>query len=159
MEAKGIASVRSRVVNLQELAPALTISTLKAYMVQAFQTVYGLPASEVSLGESDHALIEAMARENKSWEFLFGTPLPFTFQCQERFDWGTVQLQLQAKGGIIHAAKVYSDAMDWSIAPAIETALNGCIFRPDDMKAALTAALRDSNAAKDLCRMLDKQEI
>ena len=156
LQAKGIASVRSRVVNLKELSPDLSISAMKGYMVQAFQTVYGLPASEITLTDTDRAAIEALTATNKSWEFLYGTPLPFTFQCEEKFDWGYIQIQLQAKGGIITAAKVYTDAMDWELAPQVENALTGCMFRPDAMKDSLQHI---GQIGADLCRLIDKQDI
>ena len=40
LQAKGVASVRSRVVNLKELSPALTIEAMRDNMIQAFQKVY-----------------------------------------------------------------------------------------------------------------------
>ena len=106
LEAKGVASVRSRVVNLKELAPALDCQTMKNYMAKAFQKVYGLPADILTLTDADHAVISALKQEYSSWEFLYGTPLPFTLECEERFQWGGVHMQLQAKNGIITAAKV-----------------------------------------------------
>ena len=159
LQAKGIASVRSRVVNLSELSPGLTVSAMKGYMVQAFQQVYGLAAEEVVLAREDHAAIEALADTNKSWEFLYGTPLPFTFQCEEKFDWGYIQLQLQAKGGIVTAAKVYTDAMDWAVASQVEAALSGCVFSIRDMQEALMNRVGNMAVADDLCRLLEKQDI
>ena len=159
LQAKGIASVRSRVVNLSELSPGLTVSAMKAYMVQAFQQVYGLAAAEVVLTQEDHAAIDALADTNKSWEFLYGTPLPFTFQCEEKFDWGYMQLQLQAKGGIITAVKVYTDAMDWALAPQVEAALTGCVFSIREMQEALMVGIGNLAVADDLCQLLEKQDI
>ncbi len=154
LEAKGVASVRSRVVNLSQLSPGLTVSDMKKNMVQAFQQVYGLPATELAV---DSGALLAMAGENKSWEFLYGRPLPFTFSCQERFSWGGVELQLEAKNGIIQAARVYSDAMDHTLAPALEDRFTGCRFCLADMQQTVRAAVPDK--AEDLCRMLEKQGI
>ena len=159
LQAKGIASVRSRVVNLRELSPTLTIETLKEYMVQAFQTIYGLPASPIELSPKDLVTIQATATEYGSWEFLYGTPLPFTFQCEEKFDWGHILLQLQAKGGIIQAAKVYTDAMDWRLANQVEDALTGCRFCVRDMQEALMVDMQNIVVADDLCQLLEKQDI
>lgn len=155
LQAKGVASVRSRVVNLKELAPNLTIDLLKKYMVQAFETVYGLIPTTFAFTAEDMVAIRQTEEKNKSWDFLFGAPLPFTFQCEEKFDWGYVHLQLDAKNGIIQGCKVYSDAMDWSLAPNLEKALTGCAFRLDDMMQVLQI-FPEGN---DLCQMLKKQEI
>lgn len=159
LQAKGIASVRSRVVNLSELSPGLTISAMKGYMVQAFERVYGLSATEITLTRQDHDAIVSMTATNKSWEFLYGAPLPFTFQCEEKFDWGYIQLQLQAKGGIITATKVYTDSMDWELASRVEAALTGCMFRVQDMQEALMSGIDNMAVADDLCQLLEKQDI
>lgn len=159
LEAKGVASVRSRVVNLKELAPSLDSRSMKTYMVEAFQKVYGLPAEPIVLGNEDLVSIEALKKEYGSWEFLYGTPLPFTLECEGRFPWGGIQLQLQAKNGIITAAKVYSDAMDWQFPQQVETGLTGCRFHREDMYAAIRTSVSDPQAADDLCQLLEAQTL
>ena len=156
LEAKGVASVRSRVVNLKELNSALTIDKMKAYMAEAFHKVYGMVAEPLVLTDGDFTTIEKVATEYSSWEYLFGTPLPFTFQCESRFDWGSIQLQLEAKDGIIRGAKVYTDAMDWALPQAVENALLGCRFETAAMQEALQI-LPDKVVCKDLCQLLAEQ--
>lgn len=159
LEAKGVASVRSRVVNLKELSPGLTCDELRTHMLQAFEKVYALPSMPFTLTDTDLAQIEENAKRNASWEFLYGRRLSFTFTCEGRFDWGGVQLQLQANGGIITDAKVYSDAMDWQLAPKLEQALASCRFNTDAMMSAIGGALEDPNVTQDLCKLLQAQEI
>ena len=159
LEAKGVASVRSRVVNLKEMAPSLDCETMKTYMSAAFQQVYGLPAETIALAPQDLAAIEALKKEYGSWEFLYGTPLPFTLECEQRFPWGGIQLQLQAKHGIITAAKVYSDAMDWQLPETVETALTGCHFRLSDMQQSLRNAIDNPQISDDLCTLLETQSL
>lgn len=158
LEAKGVASVRSRVINLQELAPELTCERMKQHMRAAFTDVYGLDYAQVELTAEDQIAIEEASRLYRSWEYLYGTPLPFSFACESRFPWGQIRLELQAKGGVITAAKVYSDAMDWALPAAIEQVLTGCLFRLEDMQAALRAAL-DKQPAEDLCSLLAQQNL
>lgn len=159
LEAKGVASVRSRVVNLSTLSPGLTCQRMKTNMSAAFEDVYGLPAESVLLTSADYSVIEELRTEYSSWDYLYGTPLPFSFECQARFPWGGIQLQLQAKDGIITTAKVYSDAMDWQLPAALERALSGCRFNLTDMSTALRCAVPDSQTALDLCAMLSEQSI
>lgn len=159
LEAKGVASVRSRVVNLKELNPTLTIDAMKAYMAEAFSKVYGMIAEPLVLTDTDFAEIEKVTAEYASWEYLFGTPLPFTFQCETRFDWGYVQLQLEAKDGIIHGAKVYTDAMDWALPQAAENALTGCRFETAAMQQALRSNLQEETICNDLCQFLADQSL
>lgn len=159
LAAKGVTSVRSRVVNLKELAPDLTIAAMKRYMKAAFCMVYGLVPDEIRLTEEDRREIAETADLYGSWEYKYGTPLPFTMQCEEKFPWGFVQLQLMAKNGIVEGAKVYSDSMDWEFSAQAEAALTGCRFTLDNLQKALRGAVADKAAAEDLCALLEKQSI
>lgn len=159
LAAKGVSSVRSRVVNLQELSPELTCQKMKEYMLGAFCQVYGADCADVILGDRDIAAVEALAKQYSSWEYLYGAPLPFQFQCEGRFQWGSVQIQLDAKSGVITGAKVYSDAMDWKLPCVIENALAGCRFVKADMVQALRLAVTDTQIAEDLCKFLMEQDL
>lgn len=155
LQAKGVASVRSRVINLSELSPSLTCEDMKMHMANAFAQVYGLTPGQVTLGQDAWAEIEETARLYGSWDYLYGTPLPFSFSCEARYDWGQIRLELQAINGSIIGVKAYSDAMDWQISTAIEQALTGCAFRLGDMQAALRKSL-DGVTAEDLCGLLQE---
>ena len=160
LEAKGVRSVRSRVVNLASLCPGLTVQGMKDAMKTAFSRVYGLSSAPVVLDAGALARIEADARENARWEWLFGSRLPFSFQCEARFPWGCFQLQLETDAGRIRSAKVYTDAMDWQLPEAIEAALTGCRFGTESMCRALSQAPDLTPEVRDsLCALLREQEL
>ena len=159
LEAKGVTSVRSRVVNLKELAPALTVDALKGYMSDAFCQVYSMGAAPIVLEDTDMATIRQLSAQYCSWEYLFGTPLPFTFACEGHFPWGHIHLQLRAKEGIITDAKLYSDSMDWSLPETVEAALTGCRFELSAMERALQQADLLPEICNDLCGFLQAQSL
>jgi len=157
LQAKGVDSVRSRVVNLAELVPGLTCGRMAEEMTAAFGWVYGLPVQELSAGTLDLDHIERLRARNAGRDWLYGPRLPLSFECEERFDWGSVQLQLQVESGVVVQAKVYSDAMDWDIAPVLERVLTGSEFSQEALCARIRAGL--DQYAGDLCTMLTRQEI
>lgn len=159
LEAKGVASVRSRVVNLKELKPDLTAGEMAERMEAAFQTVYGLTAGRLEESAFERGYIDALAERNASWAWLYGRDLDCTLQCADRFAWGEIELRLAVEGGVIAQAAVYTDAMDWTLAPAAEAALTGCRFRLEDMWQRICAAGLREPAAEDLCRLLARQNI
>ena len=159
LEAKGVTSVRSRVVNLKELSPKLTIDAMKSHMVTAFAEVYGAKVTPLTLTGRDLDAISAQKEAYGSWEYLCGTPLPFSFQCESHFQWGHIHLQLEAKNGIVSGTKLYSDAMDWSLPETVETALTGCRFDTVQMQAALKNTALEQSVCQDLCRMLAEQTL
>lgn len=152
LEAKGVSSVRSRVVNLSELAPGLSCDAMGQFMQQAFSKVYGMEAREYVV--EDQEAVAKLTEKNRSWDHLFGAPLPFSFECQKYFPWGFVQLQLNTEKGVVQAAKLYTDAMDWSLSEKVEQALTGCKFRQADMVTALFKALPKEQAA-DIAVLLE----
>lgn len=157
LEAKGVDSVRSRVCNLSQLCPDITIPGLKQALTQAFSQVYSLPVEPLSLHDLDQAAVEVLRVRNQGWEWNYGPKLPFSFQCEGRFPWGGVQITLQVEHGAVKLAKVYSDAMDWQLAPVLEQAVMGSRFTREALQARLLqTGLRE---AEDLCRLLESQEL
>jgi len=156
LQAKGVQSVRSRVVNLKELSQGLTCDELKKQLRRAFSEVYGLPTEEIVLDAEADAYIQKEAEVLSSWQWLYGQRLPFSCSCEDHFPWGHICLELQIESGAIRDATVYSDAMDWSLADTVSKALKGC--RPDqNILRILTDALESADIAKDIARMLTEQ--
>lgn len=155
LEAKGVASVRSRVINLQTLCPTLTCEKLKGYMKEAFSRVYGLPA-QILPSEIPDKVHESAAHFG-SWDWLYGTKLQATFGCEDRFVWGGIHLELMVESGIIQAAQVFSDAMDWQLPSQVEKALTGCRFALEDIRIALQQL--ESDVYQDICNMLAAQAL
>ncbi len=153
LEAKGVKSVRSRVVNLQELVPELTCSRMASYLEQAFAQVYGLEPRPISV--PGQQVLEPMRSRLSSWDYLYGRPLPFSFQCQGRWPWGGLELQLRAEAGLVTAVQVYTDAMDHQLPRHLEQALLGCRFDLPALQRALEQ-LPDPEVRRDLQELLAK---
>ncbi len=150
LASKGIKSVRSRVVNLCELAPALTVETMTAHMIAAFERVYGMPAAERT--DIDRKAVNKLADTYRSWDYLYGKPMPFTLACEGRFPWGQVQLQLQVRDGVIQAAQMFTDAMDWQLAEQVESALAGCRLTAQEIATVLPHTV-----AADISELIKQQ--
>lgn len=151
LKAKGVESVRSRVVNLQELNPAVTVDSLKKALKEAFSNVYGLPVEALPSACLDETAIGQLTQRNRRWQWNYGQKLPFTFECEDRFSWGEVQVQLQIEHGIIQNAKLYSDCLEEEMIPRWENRLTGCRFEGQSLKAALS---NETQEARDLLNLL-----
>ena len=143
LQAKGVDSVRSRVVNLKELNPEITIASMKKAMAQAFVKVYDKPMTVMTAQDLDRDAIEALRQRNAGWQWNYGQKLPFTAQMEARFPWGEVQLTLAAENGLITGAKVYSDAMDWRLPTQLESLLLGARFEKEDICSRLRETYPD----------------
>lgn len=159
LESKGVASVRSRVINLTELRPSLTIAEMAQAMVQAFEHVYGLTAQELRESDFDEAEIARRYERFHSYDWIYGKTFPLSFACSERFAWGEVTLRLAVEKGVCTETAVYSDAMDAEFASALEEALVGSRFTVDALCERIRAVPECAAYAADLCALLEKQEL
>lgn len=136
LESKGIASVRSRVVNLQALSPSLTCETLKDYMLQAFAEVYGSQPVPFAVGDSEEILRLEARYESDEW--LYGKPFPFSCTLEGQLPFGSLQLQFYVEQGVINDIQCYTDAMDSQLPDKISAVLIGCPFEPEAMCQAVS---------------------
>ena len=133
LQSKGVDSVRSRVINLKELAPGMTIGALQNSLIEAFGEVYGgvpmqLPAERLNQNE-----IERAAEKFASWEWRLGRKLPFAAEYNNRFEWGDLTLQFCVESGIIKDAIAYSDGMETDFIKAIGAALKEVVFSSSEI--------------------------
>ena len=137
LEAKGIKSVKSRVVNLSELSPAITCEKMTEYMILAFESVYNLKSLY------------------SGWDYIYAKSAPFTLSTEEHFPWGNISLNVDVTKGIIKNITTYTDSMDWRLPKILSEALTDCRFEYDDIKKALELKL-ESEVFSDILTMFKK---
>lgn len=155
LESKGIASVRSRVVNLKLLSPTLTCEKMREFMVQAFGKIYGGQPEPLSLSEDDNVAVLQLRQRYASEDWLFGKPMPFSCILEGYFSFGSLQLQLFVESGIITHLQAFTDAMDAELPQKLSNALTCCPFQAEDMvKAVLPLEI-----GKELADFIRTQQI
>ncbi len=154
LESKGVKSVKSRVLNLCELSPELTTEDMKKHMLTALSEVYGLPAEQISSPDSEE--INQLAKIYGSREYLYNTPIPFSAFFEARLSFGSVQICLQIKDGVIKDTVLYTDSMDWQISDLVKNALSGCAFELSEIRRSLSGALSE-DAAAELINLIENQ--
>ena len=159
LESKGVASVRSRVINLIELKPDLTVERLAHAMVEAFETVYGLTARELRKTDLDAAEIERRYQRFHSYDWVYGKSVPFSFSCSKRFVWGELTLQFAVENGICADAAVWTDAMDAGFAAPLTDALRGCRFSVSALCERVHSVEACTPYADDVCALLRAQDV
>ena len=159
LRAKGVDSVRSRVVNLSELSPGMTVDSMKNAMVAAFSRVYGLEVAALPTEMPDAAAVERLRIRNASWEWNYGKTLPGALFCEGRFPWGGIQLHFQVEKGRISAAEVFSDAMDWRLGQQLREAFSGCAFSTKALTEAVENARLPEEIQRDICQLIVDQAL
>lgn len=141
LEAKGVKSVQSRVVNLQTLVPSITVPAMKEALVQAFGAVYGgLPTllTEAELEEEEIARWEA---KFTSPQWRYHPASDFTWRSEVcRLPLGMAQLCVQAADGSVKSAVLYTDALDDTLSDRVAQLLDGIPFSGEAMEQRLREA-------------------
>ena len=137
LRSKGVRSVRSRVVNLAELRPEITVTLLSEKLRESFGEVYDLPVEPVTEDSLDGREIEAWTNTFSSWDWIYGRRIPFTNEVSRRFSWGNADLGLKVNGGMIEDCRIWSDAMEQAAIGAAKDALTGCRYDRNAMADAL----------------------
>lgn len=124
MNAKGIASVRSRVCNLQEMNPLITVSGMKNALKEAYVELYGNVVEQ----KSTHWRLEEIQQlyeKHASWEWRYGKSPNCEIVYQKHFGWGELEVQLVLQNLHISKCKIYSDTLDIDLPVILEQILPG----------------------------------
>lgn len=139
MNAKGIASVRSRVVNLAALSPEISIETVSESIKDQFRQACGSQPVESVIDGSSYDL-EALLLKNASWEWRLGKSPAFDISVNNRFSWGEIEVGLVLRRGIIQSAAVYSDALEEDLIRNVRHNLVNIPYRKESIISSVQSA-------------------
>lgn len=129
MTSKGVTSVKSRVINLRELVPTLSIDAVKEAMIRSFIAEYGGEGESYNLAEyKDTNQFSTLYAKYSSRDWRLGNSPRFDVTYETRFPWGGVQLGLTVSNGVVSHAKIYSDAMEADLIESMADSLVGNPF-------------------------------
>lgn len=146
LQAKGVESVKSRVINLKELNSEITIDAVKESVARAFEKAYGAPVAAEVVSEKD-APQDALNRYHHyaSWEWRFGKTPEFDITFEEKFDWGEIVISFKLKGAVIESSGIYSDAMSTDFVESMQGVFDGKRLDPAELGDAVAGLSVDRN--------------
>ena len=162
IQSKGIESVKSRVVNLQELNPDVTVEQMKSELEKYFKELYQVEPEPQTISPHQNEEIAKLQEKYSSWEWRYGQAPDFDITYENRFDWGDIQLGLSLKKGTIEEAKIYSDAMNADLIENIADNLSDCQFKIDEVNKAIRNVehdKKDEEVIDDLIVWLKEKRI
>lgn len=153
LQAKGVASVRSRVANLAELRPGIDHAQLCGALTQAFFAHYGNDTAAEHISPDVFPDLLGFAEryaEQKSWEWNFGHTPDFMHTLDTRFDWGGVELHFDVEKGVISRARLFTDSLNPAPLETLASQLPGTRYQPQALHAFLNGWLARHPEAPDL---------
>ena len=158
LQAKGVKSVRSRVVNLRDFRPDLTLEELRAALVKAFGEVYGLPVKTLTEEELDADELAAGQARFSDSAWIYGDSQPLEVSREAAFPWGILRVDHSQADGVITQAALWSDGLEGDFLSLVPEALAGCPKNAEDIRTRLLA-LPGSQAemVEDILSLLIKE--
>jgi lipoate-protein ligase A len=141
LAAKGIQSVRSRVMNLIEIKPDIEHRLLCDAIINSFFAWHQGSCSIEALDTEilyTNPQIQAYFTELKNWDWQYGKTLPFTHHLEKQFSWGGLDLLLHVTHGKIETARVYSDSLLPELTETIQVKLQAITYKPEAIRQAFT---------------------
>ena len=131
LRSNGVDSVRSRVMNLKEAVPDLTIERLKNVLREAFEAEFQMRSERLTMEDLEKQGLGQYVEKFSSWDWIYGRRLEFQDEISRKFSWGQLSIQFQVQSGIIEEAAIYSDALQTEIILKLPGYLKGVRYTRD----------------------------
>jgi lipoate-protein ligase A len=158
LASKGRASVRSRVMNLSELAPEICHETLAPKLIEAFAQQY---KGEILMEDLDEQTLrkipslQSYFERLSDWNWRFGKAPQFHQELAEYLSWGFVQIFVDADRGRVQRAQVFSDALYPDLIESLQKHLIGMPYTGEGVRAVVSAVGREHPVHTDLLKELE----
>ncbi len=158
LQAKGIESVRSRVVNLKEINSDISVASLRGEVVNSFAEMYGLTPKFLHLSDDEKMQVSLLEQRYADWGWIFGKNVDFDIELAEFFPWGSLSLNLQVVQGRVWQTVIYSDALEGELISNLNYALKDCRYHCADLiqclQAVETETANEEKIISDICQWL-----
>jgi len=135
LENKGIVSVGSRVINLSEINPAITVEALAGGLVQGFRHHFGTEPVPIRLGRRNHMPPQTVKYESDAW--TFGQTPAYNARVSRNTPQGSIEAYINVENGIVQDIKIYSDSITVLDFSGIERAIKNTPFHLIDWEKLL----------------------
>ena len=156
LEAKGIASVRSRVANVKELLPQFpSLDELQAEL----QVILSNGDAELPFTEEQRAEVAKIAEQKfATWEWIYASSHQADFVCSAKLPCGRIDVEISLDKGRIKSLRFRGDFLGGLPTNSIEEALEGLKYDESEIYAVLAsldvAASFDATDASQLARLI-----
>lgn len=157
LRAKGVKSVKSRVINLCELKPDLTVSQMAEHLTESFGKIYGLPISYLNESDFEKEVAEYEARY-ASPEWKYGDSDVLEHSVEEKFDWGQVRIDYNCENNILTKVIFYTDGLDADYFSQTAQKLTGCPIKTDAIISRLSENETEKIFASDIASLFRRQK-
>jgi len=149
---KSVPSVPSKVINLREVQPTLTLEEVVHALTKKFDQHYTgslihqpLPATH---------LLKSYINQFQSWAWTFGATPNYTLSHKQVYTWGTVSMDLTIKQDKIKTCSINTHPTNLPGFDALAIAMKNQPLRLTSLQLHLESALKKTHHEKDLSNFI-----
>ncbi|MCM3039415.1 lipoate--protein ligase [Paenibacillus motobuensis] len=126
MQAKGVTSVKSRVVNLQQLVPSCSVNQLIDLLVASFGEIYGDMEKPHKYNSENYIPTQLSKYEDSKW--IYGESPKYDVMLERRISQGMFQALLQVENGGVQRIKIHTDSLSTESYEQVAQQFTGRLF-------------------------------
>ena len=130
LKAKGVRSVSSRVTNLSDFCPGLTVNKIKTAVETAFSEKFG----ECAKLDPQSFDVAAEAQAYASPLFRYGRTPKFSENISFRLPSCGINAGLEVEKGVVRSCRIWTDSLDVTLPSRLEAAVIGKQYSPELVK-------------------------
>lgn len=162
LQSKGVKSVKSRVVNLTERRPDITIETLSNAIMEAASQVYDVDpviivddvTNEMALDKQKMQKLQAQFAD-PDWNY--GQIKPMDYSIEDKFPWGLVRIDFSLNKDEISDMALWSDGLNAQILSSVPGIMIGCAMDRNTIKETILSSGEEyAIIADDLASLISK---
>ncbi len=144
LDSKGIVSVRSRVVNLNELNLKITHESIQSQIISEFFNHY---QSDCPIEILDHGFLLNQPKLNShflkmsDWSWRFGESPHFSHLLDHRFAWGNMEVHLNIENAIVKKAVIFSDSLHPEMIECLMINLENIPYNKESFNSAIDVVI------------------
>lgn len=153
LKSKGIDSVLSRVLNLKEICPQMTIESLKTALIASFNEFYNTKAELIILNENSIDVTKYVKKYN-SWDWNYSESPDFSIVLENKFNWGILEINLELSDGKIKDCKIFTDAIEPKDFKVLEKSLINVQFKRSAILGIIEKHIKNDKIKQELCNFI-----
>lgn len=153
LKSKGIDSVVSRVINLKEISPKLTIEALREALIISFNEFYKGESQRILLKESKID-VTTYIQKYESWEWNYSQSPDFSISIEDKFPWGVFEIHLEISDGTIKDCMIFTDTIIQEDFKVIEKSLLLQKVKADSITKVFEECIKSNEIKRDLVNLI-----
>ncbi|MGZ3774667.1 MAG: lipoate--protein ligase [Pseudobdellovibrionaceae bacterium] len=143
LQAKGKESVRSRVVNLNEIHSQINHDRIVETVVASFESFYDAQAEVEFLSMKSLQLIPELKAQHdslSSWDWVYGNTLEFTHKMDDYLSLGFFDFHFLVEDAVIKDLKIFTDCLYPQLIEDLIKDFKGMPYRGESVRSVLQEA-------------------